>query len=432
MMGATDLEIRAICDVYEPHQKSAATYARVSNAGVEVMPGGLTSAQKKRVLAAYAPATYYDYREMLEKEKLDAVVVATPLYAHFQPTMDALDAGCHVFCEKTMCYSVDQARQIVQKCHDKDRFVQVGHQRRYNPLYNKAAMMIREGTIGRLVHVDAQWHRNNDWRRPWDKSYKLNPEESKYIQDLGKHLNWRLYNDTSHGLMTELATHQLDVGSWFLDTMPVRVCGIWGREYWRDGRECEDEVNLVFDYEVSKESRGFSYIQARNAYQDKEAINSTYNVRFCYSSITSNAKKGCSELFEGDKGTIELTETGGSMFEEPTASVKWGSGGSTGGGAEASAKVITSGGTLSLSNKEVTAGEPITVENDQSVDQLQFIRFAHDIKNGGVPKANQMVGLRATVMAMAGWEAMNENKIVEIDPALYTFDFETPDPSVIS
>lgn len=434
LMGAAqDVVIVAVCDVYEPHQRSAKTYAQVANAGVEILPPGITDKQKKLVMAAPSPEAFYDYKEMLDKVKPDAVVIATPLSTHFQIVMDALDAGCYVFCEKTMCYDIEQARQIVIKCNEKQKFVQVGHQRRYNPLYNKAAALIRDGVIGRIVHIDAQWHRNNDWRRPVDKTRQLNAYEAKFIPDMDKHLNWRLYADMSRGLMTELATHQLDIASWYLDAMPKRACGLGGLDYWRDGRNVDDNVNVVFEYEVNQQSRGFAYINPRNAFETAETVNQPYCVRLAYSNVMANEKKGCSELIEGDKGTIELTETGGSIYEEATAKVKWGSGGNTAAKAEDAAKVITSGGTLSLSNKEVTKGEPITVDNTKSVDQLQFIQFAKDIKSGGtsVPKANQMVGLRATIMALSGFQAMAERRVVDIDPALYTFDFPTPDPSVI-
>lgn len=432
LMGATDIVITAVCDVYGPHQKLGCQLAQLSNAGIDIEAGdGLTDAQKEKASAAYRPKGYYDHREMLEKEELDAVVIATPLHTHYQLTMDSLSAGKYVFCEKTMCYEIEQARDIVKKAHEVGKFVQVGHQRRYNPLYNKAAsLMLDEGVVGRIVHIDAQWHRNNDWRRPVNKDHKLNSQEARFIQDLERHMNWRLYKASSRGLLTELATHQLDIAAWFLDAMPARVYGCGSQDYWRDGREIDDSINMIYEFDITPKNRGYRAINARSSYQDKMAINEPYTVQLAYSSLTANAKKGCSELIQGDQGTIELTEDGGSFFEEPTSKVSWG--GSGGGSAEQTATVITSGGTLKLSNKAQQEGKPIKVDNDKSTDQLQFIRFAKDVKEGGMPKANQMVGLRATIMAMSGFQAIAERRMVEIDPALYTFDFETPNPSLVS
>ena len=70
----------------------------------------------------------------------------------------------------------------VQKCHDTGKFVQVGHQRRYNPKYNLGMWMTYDrGMLGRITHITAQWHRNNQWRRPVPKDYVLNEEEKKYM-----------------------------------------------------------------------------------------------------------------------------------------------------------------------------------------------------------------------------------------------------------
>ena len=435
LLGTEDIVITAVCDCYGPHQKLGAQLAQMANGGVQLVEGqkGLTEAQIARAKAAFKPARYYDYTEMLEKEQLDAVVIATPIIWHYQMTMDALDAGCYVFCEKTMTFEIEQAQNVVKKCHETGKFVQVGHQRRYNPMYNKALMMAREeDVLGRVTHIDAQWHRNNDWRRPWNKAHKLNSQEQKWIKDLGRHMNWRLYRETSGGLMTELATHQLDIAAWFLDAMPKRVYGYGGIDYWRDDRDIFDNVNLVYEFEVGLDSAAYHPIKARNAYQDKRAINDPYTVRVVYSSTTANAKRGCSELIQGDEGSFELTEGGSYFYIEPTSKVEWAKQGGGQDTAEENAKVITSGGTRELSNEAQKEGEPITVDNDKDVDVLQFMRFAHDIKTGGTPKANQMVGLRAVIMGLSGLKALRERTEVEIDPAWYTFDFPTPDPSMVS
>ncbi len=434
LMGTPDVDIVAVCDVYKPHQERGRKLAHLSNAGIVVQAGQeqLTSKQLEMVERATRPNGYYDYKEMLDKEQLDAVVIATPLHTHFQIAHDALDKGCYVFCEKTMCYDIEDARKLVQKAHDAKRFVQVGHQRRYNPLYNKAlAMAWDEKVLGRVNHIDAQWHRNNDWRRPVSDR-RLTPTEMKYIKDLSKHLNWRLYRESSGGLMTELATHQLDIASWYLDAMPKRVYGYGGLDYWRDGREVFDNINVVYEFDITPESRGFKALDRRNKYQDPQAINEPYTVRVVYSSITANAKKGCTELIQGDQGTFSLTEGAGYFYEEAASKVKWASSSAASSAADENATVITSGGTLQVSTDAQEQGDPITIDNEESVDQLQFRAFARDIKYGGTPKANEMVGLRATIMGLSGMKAMREHKEIEIDPAWCEFDFQTPDPSMYS
>lgn len=407
---ASNIEIAAVCDVYRPH-----------------LEGGYRNAGGGNV------KKYIDYRRMLDEEQFDAAVISTPLHTHYQITMDCLSAGKHCFTEKTMCYEIDQCRDIVQLAHEKGLIVQVGHQRRYNPMYNKAIHLAwDEGVLGRINHVECQWHRNNDWRRPVNYGYQLSPEEAMWIDDLERHINWRLYRESSGGLMTELATHQVDIAAWFLDAMPRRVFGTGGLDYWRDGREVFDNVSLVYEFEITPDSRGYRAINARNAYQDRSAINEPYIVRMVYSSICANAKRGAAELILGDEGAFELSEYRSLFYPEATSKVDWANEGmsdvDTG-----SAAVITSGGTLGLTNQAQTNAKEIKVDNDQSVDQIQFESFANNIMYGGQPKANGMVGLRTAVMGLAGMLAIRDGgRVINIDPAWYQFDFETPDPSMYS
>lgn len=407
---AHNIQIVAVCDVYKPH-----------------LEGGWQNAGGGDV------KKYMDYREMLDKEKdLQGVIISTPLHTHYPITMDCLDAGKCCFTEKTMCFTIEQCRDVVKKAHEKARFVQVGHQRRYNPIYNKAIHLAwNEGVLGRITHIDCQWHRNNDWRRPVDPNYVLSDEEKRWIPDLEHHLNWRLFNASSGGLMTELATHQLDIANWFLDAMPTRVYGRGGIDYWRDGREVYDNVNLTYEYDITEKSRGFRKIEARNKYQNAEELAKPYKVRVMYSSICANAKKGCSEQVLGDNGAFEMTEAGSLFYPEATSTVEWAQKGRRDASQE-NATVITSGGTLTLSNKARKDAKPVLVDTDKSVDQLQFEAFASDIVNGGTPKANVMVGLKTAICGLVGLQAMREEREIVLDPAWWTFDFETPDSNVVS
>ncbi|MCP4640840.1 MAG: hypothetical protein GY851_10420, partial [bacterium] len=277
---------------------------------------------------------------------------------------------------------------IVKKCHETGKFLQVGHQCRYNPTYNHAIKMAWEdGVIGRINHIDCQWHRNNEWRRAIPKNYQLSPEEAKWIKgDLEHHLNWRLYRETSGGLMTELATHALDIVNWFMDSNPTRVVGFGGIDYWRDGRTVFDNINVTYEYEITPDSQAYKPIEARNQGQkdNEAALNEPYTVRCVYSSITANANRGASESIQGDEGTFVLSELGSYLYPEATATVKWADE-AVRDADEGNAIVVTSGGTLQLSNKAQKNRKPVLVDTDKSVDQIQFEAFARDIMNGGTP-----------------------------------------------
>jgi hypothetical protein len=93
------------------------------------------------------------------------------------------------------------------------------------------------------------------------------------------------------------------------------------------------------------------------------------------------------------------------------------------------AAAITSGTSRQLPADAFTKGVEMRVFNDKPVDQLQFEAFGNDIMNKGTPKANQMVGLMTAITGLAGLKSIRDGgTVVEIDPAWYTFDFETPDP----
>ncbi|MGQ9454220.1 MAG: Gfo/Idh/MocA family protein [Armatimonadota bacterium] len=92
---------------------------------------------------------YSDYREVLERKDIDAVLIATPLHLHAPMTIDSLRSGKHVFCEKMMAYSIEEAKHMLRVARQKGLVLQIGHQRRYDPTYQHAHKLIREGVLGK-------------------------------------------------------------------------------------------------------------------------------------------------------------------------------------------------------------------------------------------------------------------------------------------
>jgi predicted dehydrogenase len=427
--NSPDLQVVAVCDVLEG-RLNAAWGAAGGEAGDVKM--------------------YMDYRKLLDEVEFDAAVIATPLYAHYHIAMDCLDAGKNVFLEKTMCYDIEQCRNLVTKCHETGRWVQVGHQRRYNPAYNKAVWLARgdetrSSVTGRLNHINAWWHRNNDWRRPVAKDYQLSDAEKQWIEDLEKHVNWRLYKERSRGgLVTELATHQLDVTNWFLGTPPARCTAYGGIDYWRDGREVNDNIVMVYEYDIDRDDDGFATIPPRNPEQRLTRINRPYTVRMTYSSICANARRSYGEHIQGDRGSFLTTEQKGvTFFAEPAAKDDWNANKDA---EKLSDEDILQGKTRGYKEEAYTKGEllymlddvgqPFAWNEEKQIptngaagsDPIQFRAFARDIREGTVPKSNQMVGLMAAVAGFAAIDSMEAGGSIDIDPAQYSFDFETPDP----
>ena len=426
-----DIDIVAVCDVYKPHQE----------AGWKIAAG----VTKENPTPKRDVKRYMDYRKMLDEVDVDAVMIVTPLYTHYQIAMDCLDAGNHIFLQKTMCFDIEQCRSLVKKVHDSGKICQIGHQRRYNPEYNKALWLARgsaehNSSLGRINHINAWWHRNDDWRRYVPKKYELSAEEKHYITEgLEKHLNWRLYPERSRGgLITELATHQLDVAAWFLGGPPARVSAFGGIDYWKDGREVNDNIVMVYEYDMTRDKPGFAMIPPRNDKQKRSQINRDYKVRLTYSSICANAYKSYGEHIQGDRGSVLLTEQHGcTYYPEPAAKEDWNKvDEKTAANAQKEAEGIVSGKSRDFKDGDYRDGVKIRVLDDRGVeftqatqvDRMQFAAFAKDLRAGTTPKSNEMVGLMTAVSGFSALEAMEKGCTVEIDPALYAFDFETPDP----
>lgn len=442
--GTDEIEVVAVADVYEPHQNGGALYGWLANAQVRVEGSRPTPEQMEKLKKVTKPTAYYDYKEMIANEDLDAVIISTGLTEHYEPTMYALDQGLYVFCEKTMCYDIEHARDIVKKAHETGLWVQVGHQRRYNPNYNLAMKRFREEDwLGRVNHMEMQWHRNAAGRRVVDTEYEMNEMEKKFIKtDLEHHLNWRLYEDLSGGLFTELLTHSVDIANWFAGRLPSRVYSTAGTDYWRDGRTVADNISVMYDYDISLSNGNFVNIDGRNQYQDVFQINKPYTVRCFYSSILANAKKGASELFMGDKAAIEMTEAHGCWFtQEPWATPlteeqkaerevimqEFQEETKDMTPAEREAYKISSGLSRKLSNAANEGAKLFAaVGSEETADVHQFRAFAHHIRNGGRPRTNEMVGLGATIVSVAARDAANSGGVVDIDPAWTEFDFDAP------
>jgi predicted dehydrogenase len=254
----------ATCDIYPPNLKK----------GVETIGGH--------------PETYPDdYRRLLDCKDVDAVLICTPLNLHAQMVIDSLNAGKHTFVEKSMFFKEEEGEPVCEAAaaHSK-QVLQVGLQRRSSVLYNVAMQMIRGGALGKVMFVRAQWHRNNNWRRPVS-----DPKFERLI-------NWRMYKEYSGGLMAELASHQIDVANWAIGAQPVCVMGTGGIDYWKDGREVCDNVQVVFEYPGGQ--------------------------KLVFTSILFNQHYEFSEQIMGDGGTLEITIGKGLYYREPAKKASMG------------------------------------------------------------------------------------------------------------
>lgn len=238
------------------------------------------------------PNEYDDWQEMLQKEDLEAVHIATPLWTHADITVGSLNAGKHVLCEKMMAKSADECQAMIDAAAKNNRVLEIGYQRYYNPVYQAAyTNIIKTGMLGDIYHVRLAWHRNSTWRKTEEApAPDFNPSRWGY-PDWEHLLNWRMYKKYSEGLLCELGSHQLTAASWFLDSSPQSVYATGGTYRFKDGREVYDHIYATFEYPGGRTAT--------------------------FSTIQSNAFEQNYEMFMGTKGTLIMArELDAFLFHE--------------------------------------------------------------------------------------------------------------------
>jgi predicted dehydrogenase len=243
-----------------------------------------------------APRHYVEWRDMLHKEDLEAVILAPPLWMHAEIASGCLDAGKHVLCEKMMAWDVAGCEQMMNAARKNGRVLEIGYQRNYNPIYQAAYDgIVKPGVLGDIYHVRLAWHRNGNWRRAGDPPAP-GYDPSRWGYPTFDHLwNWRLYWRYSQGLFAELASHQLNVVNWFFGATPTVVSGSGGLYRYHDGkREVYDHVYATFEYPGGR--------------------------TVTFTSIESNAFDQYYEAYFGTNGTLILErERDAFLFEEGAA-----------------------------------------------------------------------------------------------------------------
>ncbi len=260
----------------------------------DINPAHLQKADEVMAKAGVPKATHYEeWKTMIEKEDLEAVVLAVPLWLHADMTVGMLQAGKHVLCEKMMAWDGDGCRRMIEAAQKSGKLLEIGYQRFYNPVYQAAYEgVIKSGTLGDVFHARLVWHRNGPWRRK-EEPPAPGYDPSRWGYPTFDHLiNWRLFWKYSQGLSAELASHQVNIANWFFGATPETVLGSGGVYRWtNEGREVPDHVYLTFEYPHGRTA--------------------------VFTSIESNAYDHYYEAYFGTKATLILRgETEAYLFDE--------------------------------------------------------------------------------------------------------------------
>ena len=183
-----------------------------------------------------------DYKKLLAKPEVQAVVVATPTHLHRDIVLDALNAGKHVYCEAPLAQTIADAKEIARAAQKAFKQVfQAGLQERSHPHRHFLWPFIRGGNLGSNVLVRAQWHKKSLWTRTAGTPARA------------AELNWRLQKNISTGLMGEACIHRLDAVTWFLGGhrlggRPNSVTGFSSNILQNAGPDVPDTVQCVFEF----------------------------------------------------------------------------------------------------------------------------------------------------------------------------------------
>jgi predicted dehydrogenase len=230
-----DVEIASVCDVYEPHRLKAKEAA-----------GG-------------KPNDVGDFRRVLDRKDIDAVVIATPDHWHAIPTILACQAGKDVYCEKPLAHRINEGRAMVAAAEKYQRVTQMGNLIHAGENYHRVVEIVRSGVLGTIsktrVWMAADRRglgRPADTVPPagCDYNFWLGPAPEHAFNPNRFTFNWRYFWDYGGGMLTDFCCHIVDLVHWAMDVdAPRSVSATGGRFALDDNAETPDTLEVAYEYE---------------------------------------------------------------------------------------------------------------------------------------------------------------------------------------
>lgn len=268
-------EIRGVADAYVPRTERAA----------------------ERFGAAARP--FRDYRQILDREDVDAVVIATPDHWHAPMCMNAVAAGKDVYLEKPVTHHLEEGGPLARAVEESGRVVATGTQQRSWSHFIEAKELIGQGVLGRISYARCFWFQDYGRirsapaervdERELDWEMWLGPAPSQAF-DPTRFRFWRFFWDFGGGSVTDLMTHWIDVVQWFLNSPRADRVHAVGATYVQDWLEAPDTVVAT--------------IQFPEGYMAVYEGNMTFGLR------------GCGIEFRGDKAMMTINRVGYAVYEE--------------------------------------------------------------------------------------------------------------------
>jgi predicted dehydrogenase len=209
---------------------------------------------------------YLDYKELIARKDIDAVIVSTPDHWHARIAMAAMEAGKDVYCEKPMCHTVEEVKALIDTVKRTGRVMQVGSQTTSGEQWHKAKKAIADGMIGKMILSQGTYHRNStegEWNWPIEKDAGPDRKGEEFIDwkmwlggtsdrkfDADRFFRFRKYWDYSGGIATDLFFHVAAPMNicWTQPQFPVKVMAGGGTYIFKDEREVPDTFHLIGEY----------------------------------------------------------------------------------------------------------------------------------------------------------------------------------------
>jgi predicted dehydrogenase len=210
-----------------------------------------------------------DYRELLNRKDIDAVIIATSDHWHARISKDALRSGKHVYCEKPMVHKISEGHSVIEAHKASKKTMQIGSSRVSSIVFAKAAELFRSGEIGRLNIVEAAFDRQSalgawEYTMPTDGSPQT-VDWDRYIEGMNKQpydpkkfFWWRNYRDFGTGVSGDLFVHLLSGLHTITGSKgPEKIVATGQLAHWKDGRDVPDVMTAILEYPESADHPAF-------------------------------------------------------------------------------------------------------------------------------------------------------------------------------
>lgn len=362
--------------------------------------------------------TTRDFREILQRKDIDAVIIAVPDHWHDHATIAALNAGKSVYCEKPMVQHIDEGRAVIDAWKKSGKTMQVGSQRISGAAFQEAKRLVQAGDIGPINFIESTNDRFSAMGA-WDYSIPTNASPQtldwdRFLGDAPKHpfdakrfFRWRNYRDYGTGVAGDLFIHLITGVHYVTNTMgPSRVFSSGNLAYWKDGRDVPDVMSCIMDYPKTDQHAAFQMVLRVN--------------------FANAGKINDSTRIIGNEGEIRFTENGLVMTKHKLAQAP-------GYGGYDSLFTFPENVQKDYIKEydakyppETRVAEPVKeikfeAPKDEDAHKAHFTDFFTNVRSGSQGTIEDPVfGFRAAAPVLACNESYFSNKVVYWDPVTMT------------